>query len=189
MLSANAAVECWRTYSVALDLCLLPAFWGHQKEVDTFFLFPLFTGVETSCAYLKRFIYFLRTHLSIITGRELLILYEYSQCSGLRSLHRLNLSSEHTTEVLHMHVFSPPRSFPLLHLPVVQMRGSTTCGCSWNWKLMCIPLFTLPQKPHLTSDKPLFYLLMPHFPMHKMEMHNVFGDIHAVLQQWICVNS
>lgn len=52
-------------------------------------------------------------------------------------------------------VWNKACSFPLLHLPV-QMKGSMPCGCSWKGKLMFIQLFTLPQKPHLTSEKSLF---------------------------------
>lgn len=52
-------------------------------------------------------------------------------------------------------VWNKAYSFPLLPLPV-QIKGSMPCGCSWKGKLMFIQLFTLPQKPHLTSEKSLF---------------------------------
>lgn len=55
-------------------------------------------------------------------------------------------------------------TFPLLPLPVVQVKDSLLDGCLWKWKLMYVQLFTLSQKPCLTSNKSLFSprALFPH---------------------------
>lgn len=78
-------------------------------------------------------------------------------------------------------VWNKAYSFPLLPLPV-QIKGSMPCSCSWKGKLMFIQLFTLPQKPHLTSE-----VIFSSFPMCTVGMFNVFlphGDTHPILQWW-----
>lgn len=181
LLSANSAVECWWTYSDdTVDLCLLTVLCGDEKKVDScFLLLYFFFCYWCRNALCWKIICILKTPRSVSTGRELPF------CTNIPSVEACSLctNSVFSPEVLLRNckglrstcmcsalvVWNKACSFPLLHLPV-QMKGSMPRGCSGKGKLMFIQWFTLPQKPHLTSEKSLF---PPPAPLPRVHSGNV----------------
>ena len=176
MLTGIFPCHSWSSVFV----CLLSSGGTGRKLIPFSFLFsplpffPSVTSVETSCTNLKRwFMYLLKTLWSVSTGRELLFytsipsVESRSLCTNSVFPHNITLKCckgpRSTCVCSAFLVLNNACSFPLLHLPVAQMK-SMLCGCSWKWKFMYIQLFTFPQKPHLTSDKSLLSpcALFPH---------------------------